>query len=113
MHEVSLAVQLVELAEKAARAVDATRVKTVVLKIGALSGVAEEALRFSYDIATAGTLLAGSRLDVLPIPVTVHCRCCGDMELSNMLDIRCPRCQLPTSDIRTGRELDLESIEVE
>lgn len=113
MHEVSLAMQLVKIAEEAALAVDAKKVTAVILKIGALSGVAEDALRFSYDIATAGTLLAGSRLEVRPVPVTIYCHDCGDSELSNLLDFHCPHCQRSTTDIRTGRELDLESIEVE
>lgn len=113
MHELSLAVQLVQSAEDAARAADAQRVTAVVLRIGALSGVAEDALRFAFDVATAGTLLAGARLEIRPVPVTVHCPRCGDVELPGLQLFHCPRCDTPTADVRAGRELELESLEVE
>lgn len=113
MHELSLAVQLVKTAEDAARAADAKRVTAVVVKIGALSGVAEDALRFAFDVATADTLLAGTRLDIRPVPVIVFCHGCGNGELPSIQRFRCPRCDTPTADVRAGRELELESIEVE
>lgn len=113
MHELSLAVQLVQTAEEAARAAGARRVASVMLKVGTLSGVAEEALRFAFDVAAAGTLLAGSRLDIRPVPVTVRCPACGEVELPSPQRFRCPRCDAPTADVQAGRELELESIEVE
>lgn len=113
MHELSLAVQVVQTAEEAARAADARRVTAVVLRVGALAGVAEDALRFAFDVATADTLLAGARLDILAVPVTVHCPRCGDVELPSVQLFRCPTCHTPTADVRTGRELELDSIEVE
>jgi hydrogenase nickel incorporation protein HypA/HybF len=113
MHELSLAVELVQTAEDAARKAEATRVTAVLVKVGALSGVAEEALRFAFDVATTGTLLAGARLDVRPVPATVHCPRCGDVELPSLQRFCCPACETPTADVRAGRELELESIEVE
>lgn len=113
MHELSLAVQLVQIAEEAARAADAKRVTVVVVKIGALSGVAEEALRFAFDVAAADTLLAGARLDIRPVSVIVRCPRCGDVELPGLQLFHCPRCDSPTVDVRAGREMELESIEVE
>ncbi|CAN5142490.1 hydrogenase maturation nickel metallochaperone HypA [soil metagenome] len=113
MHELSLAVQLVETAEEAAHAASAIRVTTVVLRLGALAGVHEEALRFAFDVVTAGTLLAGARLDIVVVPVTVHCQQCGVVELASVQQFRCSRCETPTADVRSGRELELESIEVE
>ncbi|MFO0798674.1 MAG: hydrogenase maturation nickel metallochaperone HypA [Gemmataceae bacterium] len=113
MHELSLAVELVRAAEEAARRADANRVTAVAVTVGALSGVAEDALRFAFDVAAAGTLLAGARLDVRPVPVTVRCPRCGDVPLPGVQLFRCPVCDTPTADVRAGRELELESIEVE
>lgn len=113
MHELSLAIELVQTAEAAARAAEAGRVTAVVLKVGALSGVAEDALRFAFDVAAAGTLLTGARLDVIPVPVTVRCGRCGDVELPGVQLFRCPRCDAPTADVRDGRGLEIESLEVE
>ncbi len=114
MHELSLANRLVAVAEETARQAGARRVTAVTLKIGPLSGVAIDALRFAYDIATADTLLAGSRLETLFVPVTVYCpRCEQVTELASVQRFRCRLCDAPTGDVRSGRELEIDTIEVE
>ena len=62
MHELSIAVSIVEVAEEEAARNNATRVQSVRLRLGVLAGVAKEALLFSYGIACEGTPLEGSRL---------------------------------------------------
>jgi len=61
MHELSVALSLVELAtEEGGR--HGGRVCAVHIRIGQLAGVAKDALAFSFDIATHDTPIAGSRL---------------------------------------------------
>jgi len=61
MHELSVALSLVDLAtEEGSR--HGGRVCAVHVKIGALAGVAKEALAFSYEIACQDTPMAGSQL---------------------------------------------------
>jgi hydrogenase nickel incorporation protein HypA/HybF len=62
MHELSIAISIVEIAEDEAVRNYATHVRTVRLRLGSLAGVAKEALRFSYGIACEGTFLEGSQL---------------------------------------------------
>ena len=84
------------------------------LKVGALASVVEDSLQFCYGIATDETPLEGSRLVVNIVPVTVHCAACGaDGALESLQSFRCPSCGEPASDIRHGRELEIESIEIE
>ena len=86
----------------------------VYLRLGALSGVDRGALDFSYEIATEGTLLEGSTLVVEELPVRVYCRACDqELELASIQCFQCPQCGVPTGDIRQGRELAIESIEVD
>src|SRR5208282_1532272 len=68
MHELSIAMSIVELAEEEAvrRGV---QVEAVHLKLGALSGVVKEALLSCYDMVCEGTALQGSRLVVEDVPV--------------------------------------------
>ncbi len=114
MHELSIAHSLVEMAEAAARQAAARRVESVQVAVGVLSGIEIGALTFCYDIATQGTLLAGSRLDVRSLPVVVHCpRCDSDEELADVRSFVCPRCGTPTGDLRQGRELHLEALEID
>ena len=114
MHEMSLALELAAIAEQTARDAGATKVHKVTIKVGLLSGVAAEALLFAYDIAVEGTLLVGSNLETRSVPVRVYCSGCErESELENLQLFCCPACGKPTDDIRTGRELELESIEVD
>ena len=76
MHELSIALNLVEIAEDAARSADAEAVETVYLRVGVLSGVVKEALLFAYDTATEGTLLEHSRLEIEDVPLVVYCPDC-------------------------------------
>ena len=113
MHELSIAYSLVELAEQSAKDAGASRVLAVHLRLGAMSGVVRGALEFSYEIAAADTLLAGSRLVVKELPVLVHCpKCMKNVQLVSVQRFRCPECDTPSGDIRQGRELEIESIEI-
>jgi hydrogenase nickel incorporation protein HypA/HybF len=114
VHELSIAESIVEIAESAAWSVNATRVTAVRLRVGALAGVAADALRFSYDVVTAGTLLEGSSLEIVDVPVAVYCPTCDDeVAIDGIQCFECPRCATPTADVVHGRELDIESLEIE
>lgn len=90
------------------------RVKQVRLRVGALSAVVEDSLQFCYGIAIEGTRLEGSKLVVNLLPVVMHCgRCDADVELESVQSFRCPQCGEPVGDLRQGRELEIESIEIE
>ncbi len=116
MHELSIAYQLVETAAEAAKNAGARNVKQVFLRLGPLSGVVKGALLFSYDIATQGTLLEGSTLVVRELPVVIYCHspsCQKEVELPSIQSFRCPICNQPSGDVRQGRELEIESLEIE
>ncbi|HET6879742.1 MAG TPA: hydrogenase maturation nickel metallochaperone HypA [Pirellulales bacterium] len=114
MHELSIAQCLIDSACEAAARGNARRVTRLVARIGMLSGVVEEALRFSFGLAAEGTACAGAALDVEKVPVTVMCPTCDcPRELAEAWHFACPVCGTPTTDVLTGRELDLISIEIE
>lgn len=113
MHELSIAYSIVEVAVKAAEGAGVTRVKALHLRLGVFSGVVEHALQFGYEVATAGTVLAGSQLIVETLPLVVHCAVCEqDVELDSIQLFVCPDCGTPTMDIRQGKELEIESLEL-
>lgn len=114
MHELSIIQSVVEAVTESAAAYPGARVVEVRLRVGALAAVVEDSLQFCYGIATDGTPLAGSRLVVRTLPVVVHCaRCASEVELESVQSFRCPRCGEPASDLRQGRELEIDSIEIE
>jgi hydrogenase nickel incorporation protein HypA/HybF len=113
MHELSIACDLVEIAEAAARSANAERVAVVYLKLGVFAGVVREALLFGYDTAAKGTLLEGSRLEIEDVPLVVYCSTCKqESQLPSVQCFQCPVCGKPVVDIRQGKELELTSMEI-
>lgn len=113
MHELSIALGIVEAAQEEAERLHA-RVSAVHFRLGALSGVVPEALLSSYEMASADTPLAGSRLVIEEVPVIVFCpRCDAPRTLSSVQLFCCSECGTPTGDVRQGKELDLVALEIE
>lgn len=111
MHELSLSYSLVDSVLEAIGE-DAERVDSLTLRMGELSGVDRSALEFAFPLAAAGTLLEGAAFLIERVPVTVYCASCDAIgELASIQSFRCPTCQQPSGDIRSGREMDLVRIE--
>jgi hydrogenase nickel incorporation protein HypA/HybF len=114
MHELSIAASIVESVTEAASAHPGARVKEVRLRVGALASVVEDSLQFCWGLATEGTPLAGAALAIDRLPVIVRCQACGiDAEVAGVQSFRCPECGELAADLRQGRELEIESIELE
>lgn len=113
-HELSIVHGIVTTVTESLIGRHVSQVYSVKLNVGALSGVVEDALQFSYGIATEGSILAGSRIEVVHIPVRVYCAECQlESELPSLRSFRCIQCGTPSRDIRSGRKLDIESLEID
>jgi hydrogenase nickel incorporation protein HypA/HybF len=112
MHELSIAMSIVELAgEEADRR--GVHVDAVHLRLGALSGVVKEALLSCYEMACEGTSLKGSRLLIDEVPVVIFCPSCQSQRpLSSVQLFCCPQCGAPSSEIVQGKELEVVALEV-
>jgi hydrogenase nickel incorporation protein HypA/HybF len=114
VHELSIVANIVEAVTESLAAYPGARVREVRLRVGALASVEAESLDFCYGIAIRATALEGSKLVVKLLPVVVHCAACArDVELPGVQSFRCPRCQTQSSDLRQGRELEIDSIEID
>ncbi|MGA8311755.1 MAG: hydrogenase maturation nickel metallochaperone HypA [Terriglobales bacterium] len=113
MHELSIAMSIVELAEEEAER-RGVHINAVHLKLGALSGVVKEALLSSYEMASADTPLQGSRLIFEEVPVIVFCpHCQTHRTLSSVQWFCCSECGTPTSEIVQGKELEVTALEIQ
>jgi hydrogenase nickel incorporation protein HypA/HybF len=113
MHELSIAMSLVDLAQEEAERLGG-RVCALHLRIGALSGVVPEALLASYEMASFETPLEGSRLIIEDVPVVVYCpQCHAERALSSVQSFCCAECGTPTPQVEQGRELELVAMEIE
>ena len=113
MHELSIALSLIELASEKAGDVGGGRIEAVHLRLGRLAGVAKDALAFSFDLASRGTPLDGARLVIEEVSITVFCpQCRAERVLPEAGALRCPVCGALTPDVTRGRELELTALEV-
>jgi hydrogenase nickel incorporation protein HypA/HybF len=113
MHELSIAISIVEMAEEEAER-HGGRVAAVHLKLGKLSGVVKEALLSSYEMACEDTPLAGSRLMVEELPIIVYCAPCqARSELNSAQWFYCPECGAPAPEIVQGKELEVIALEIQ
>ena len=113
MHELSIASSIVEAASEHLRQLGEGRITAVHLRIGVLSCVHEDALRFGFDLVREGTPLATAALVITAVPVRIWCPACGlESELAGIQRCACPACGQLCGDIRAGRELDIESLEI-
>ena len=112
MHELSIAMSIVEMAQEEAET-RGVQVSAIHLKLGAMSGVVKEALLSCYELACEGTPLAGSRLVVDEVSVVVFCpSCCQPRPLSSIQLFACSECGAPTPDILQGKELEVVALEI-
>ena len=113
MHELSIAMSIVEMAQEEAERQGAAHIEAVHLRLGQLSGVVKQALLSSYEMACEATPLEGSRLMIEEVPVEVFCPKC---ELPRFLDsiqwFCCPECGTPTPNVLHGRELEVVALEL-
>lgn len=108
-----IAQAILEQALTAAEANGISRIARLHLKIGAFSGVVDDALRFSFEVASQETKAEGAVLEVDNVPLRVRCIDCGREKEIQPILFQCPSCGSRSVDILTGRELTLDSIEGE
>ena len=113
MHELSIALNLIEVASEAARKCGEADVQAIHLKLGLLSGVDKDALRPAFELAREGTLLARAELVIEEIPVVLFCsRCQTARPAVSVQLLQCVECGTPSAQILAGREMEVFALEV-
>ncbi|MCV7278570.1 hydrogenase maturation nickel metallochaperone HypA [Mycolicibacterium flavescens] len=108
MHEMAITQSVVDaVCEHAA----GRRVHCVTLEVGALCAIVPDAMQFCFELATAGTVADGARLDIGVQPGAARCRTCDEsFELSDPI-LLCP-CGSADVEVTAGRDLKILSMEV-
>ncbi|HHI71847.1 MAG TPA: hydrogenase maturation nickel metallochaperone HypA [Rhodobacteraceae bacterium] len=113
MHEMSICESILGVIEEQAAAQSFCKVRRVRLEIGPLAGVETEALRFSFDVVTRGSLAEGAALEILEPPVTAWCMPCAvPVKVGQRYDA-CPKCGSHQVQISGGDELRIKDMEVD
>lgn len=112
MHELSIALSLLDLVEEEAER-RGCRVAAVHVRLGPLSGVVREALASAYEMAREGTPMAETELVFEEVSVVVSCPACNaERTPVSAFELRCPECGTPTPEVLSGRELEVVALEI-
>lgn len=113
MHEMGIAYSvLAAVRTEAARCPDKAPRK-VGVRIGEMSALDPDALRFCFEAITRDTDLAGLELDIEICPFRYRCRECGHEFVVQDYQSQCPQCASLETECIGGQELDLVYLEVE
>lgn len=112
MHEMGLAMRIVEIAGAEAEKAGAQRLCEVEVEVGELAGVMREALEFCLEAAAQGTRAEGATFILVATPGLGHCQACQRQVAVSAFPAQCPECGGFGVAITAGTELKLRSIEV-
>ncbi len=111
MHEVSIMTEALRMAVDAAQSAKASRILKLRLRIGSLSGVVPEAMRFAFDVVCHGTMAEDAVLEIEAVQAACWCETCqAEFECVDFFN-ECPRCHNVSGELRRGRELDIAAVE--
>ena len=114
MHELSIALSLIEVIRDQAATWTHARVERIHVQVGELSGIVPEALQSAFEIAREGTELSAAELQLEEVPVTIACpRCLSSQPAVAPGDLRCAACGTVATKVTGGREMELVAVEVD
>jgi hydrogenase nickel incorporation protein HypA/HybF len=113
MHELSITQSILSIALEKADAAQASKVCKINLVIGELSGIVDDCVQFYFDFLSKDTPAAEATLSFHQSPTQLRCRNCATVFTPGNGNWACPNCHEQRIEIISGRELYVESIEVE
>ena len=113
MHELSIALSILDLVEEEMEKRGNVRVDAIHLKLGPLSGVVKEALLSAFELASERTDLAHCPLVIEDVPISIHCpQCNAERPVRSLQSFFCGVCGAPASEVMHGRELQVSALEL-
>ena len=104
---------MIEVATEEAERQGGGRVAAIHLRLGPLSGVVRDALLGSWELACESSPLAGCRLQIEDVPITLDCPMCQSAQPARSIqDLCCAACGTPAARILTGREMEVVALEL-
>ncbi len=112
MHELSIAMGIVKIAEEEAKKAHAKIIDSIELEIGTLSGVEIDSLNFAWPMAVKDTLLENAEKKIILIEGLAQCVDCNHVyKIKNLFD-PCPKCNSFLKIILKGKELRVKALEI-
>jgi hydrogenase nickel incorporation protein HypA/HybF len=113
MHELSIAMGILELTEEESQKRGGVHVEAIHLRLGPLSGVVKEALLSAWQLASEETEFKDSRLVIEQVPIAVFCsKCQAERPVESIQQFCCVECDTPATEVLRGRELLVSALEL-
>ena len=112
MHEMSIAMSIIDIVTEAARAEGAGQVDRVEIEVGELAGVMVESLSFCLELVASGTIADGARFEIISITAAAECLECGGSFRFETYGMACPFCKGYQVKIIGGDELQVAAINI-
>jgi hydrogenase nickel incorporation protein HypA/HybF len=110
MHELSIVMNIIEIAQEQAAKENACAIEEIELDIGVLSGIEMEALDFAWQQAVKQTMLEQAVKKINRVEGKAKCMDCNaEFKIENYYDA-CPVCGEHLLDIIQGKELRVRSL---
>ncbi len=113
MHEFSIALNIVEIAEESAKKENCRKIISVKLEVGTLSGIVFEALETALEFAVKKTMLDGAQIEIMKTDAEAECENCRRRFPVNAHFEACPSCNNYKHRLLRGGEIKVISIEAE
>jgi hydrogenase nickel incorporation protein HypA/HybF len=113
MHELGVTENVINITLAKAGEAQAGKVLKINLVVGELSGFVPDCIQFYFDALSKGTVAEGAMLHFETVPPELRCRNCATVFQPHDAPWTCPKCGSQSIEISKGRELYIESVEVE
>jgi hydrogenase nickel incorporation protein HypA/HybF len=114
MHELSIALSILDMAAEEAQRHGGGRICAIHLRLGPLAGVVKEALVSAYELARDAESMGNAALVIEEMPIVARCPTCrANRPVVAVDQLCCAECGTPTGDLVSGRELEVVALEIE
>lgn len=116
MHELGIMTGVMDAVEKSAVQAGATSVLKVNLSVGEMTEAIEDALVFAFEALSEQqeyALFKDAQLEITMIKPKSRCLDCGAEYEHDRFHMLCPECESFATKLIAGRELQIDSIEVD
>jgi hydrogenase nickel incorporation protein HypA/HybF len=113
MHELSIAISIVDTAIAHLEMATAERVAEVELDIGTLSGIEYELLESALGIASRKTVLEKTKFRINRVEPVAECPVCENLYTPDRIYSSCPECKEEGIRLIRGTESKIKSLLVE
>lgn len=113
MHELSLAIEVINLAQREAEKNLAETIQEITIEVGDLSGVEADAFESALELLVKESILENADINIIRTDGKGKCNAC-DIEFEMKYRMAtCPKCQCFPSEISGGEEFRVVSLVVE